>query len=308
MRLHHFIFVPFLYCASASLAQAPAATRPLPDIATLMRQVETLQREAETRQKDYIYRELNRFDQFDGSGKTKKTHSREYEIFWLNGIRVARLLQKDGKDLTPDEQQKESEHIDKEVDKARERRDKANAEGRQTDSAGHDEISFSRMLQLGTFTNARREFVRGRDTIAVDFTGDPKAKTRNAVEGVFRELAGTVWVDEQDKAIQHLEGHFVNNFKVGAGLLVNVHQGTWFKANFTKINDEVWLPETVEGNGHVRYMLFFTVDGSFQGHTFGYRKFKATSRIVPNAPSEAVPTSPAEHPASPPAPPTPPQS
>ncbi len=252
-----------------------------------MRQVEARQGQAEAQQKDYIYRELNRFDQLDGAGNTKKTHSREYEIFWLNGVRVARLLQKDGRDLSPDEQKKESERIDKEVIKARERRDKADAQGRQTDSGGHDEISFSRILELGKFSNARRESIRGRDTIAVDFTGDPKAKTRNAMEGVFRELAGTVWVDEQDKAIQHLEGHFVNNFKLGAGLLVNVHQGTWFKANFTKINDEVWLPEAVEGVGHVHYMLFFSVDGNFQGHTFGYRRFKATSRIVPATPDPA---------------------
>ena len=303
MRLR-FLFSLLVFCPPAVRAQAPAVARPLPDIRTLMHEVESHQSVAEAQQKDYIYREINHFDQLDGSGNVKKSHSREYEIFWLNGVRVARLLQKDGKDLTPDESTKESERIDKDVAKARERRERADAQGHQTDSGGHDEISFSRMLELGTFSNARRKSIRGRDTIAVDFTGDPKAKTRNVMEGVFRELAGTVWIDEQDTAIQHLEGHFVNNFKIGGGLLVNIHQGTSFTANFTKINDEVWLPETVEGNGHVRYMLFFNVDGSFQGHTFGYRKFKATSRIVPAAPSEPgqTPLSPGPPPPEPPNP------
>lgn len=290
MRLS-FLLLLFCPCPSAALAQASTVPRPLPDIPTLMHEVESRQSVAEAQQKDYIYRESNRFDQLDGSGDTKKTHSREFEIFWLNGVRVARLLEKDGKDLTPDEQKKESESLDKTVAKARERRDKAEAQGHQTDSGGHDEISFSRMLELGTFSNARRQTISDRDTIAIDFTGDPRAKTRNAAEGVFRELAGTIWIDEQDKAIQHLEGHFINNFKLGAGLLVNIHKDTWFRANFAKINNEVWLPESVEGNGHVRYMLFFTVDGAFHGHTSAYRKFKATSRIIP-AVSETTPSSP----------------
>jgi hypothetical protein len=264
-----------------------------------MREVESHQRAAEELQKNYIYREFTSMDQLNSKGESKKSESREFEVFWLNGVRVARVLKKDGKDLTPDERKKEDERIDKTVAKAKERRDKADQQGRQTDSAGHDEITFSRMLELGTFMNPRRESIAGRDTIAVDYMGDPKAKTHSAAEAVFHELAGTVWIDEQDKSIQHLEGHFANNFKMGGGLLVNIRQGTWFKASFVKINDEVWLPQAMEGSGHVSYLLFFSVDGNFRGKTFDYRKFKATSRILPNqtpenAPSDSMPTPPNE--------------
>jgi hypothetical protein len=115
----------------------------------------------------------------------------------------------------------------------------------------------------------------------VDYQGNPKAKTHSYEEGVFRELAGTVWVDEQDKVIQHLEGHFDHDFKIAGGFAINVKKGTWFRATFTKINGEVWLPATTEADGHARYLLFFSLNGHFKGHTSDYRKFKATSTILP---------------------------
>ena len=100
----------------------------------------------------------------------------------------------------PDEQKKDDERIAKNIAKAQDRQRKAAEDGKQTDSAGHDEVTVSRILELGAFSNARRVQVAGRDTILVDYTGDPKAKTHNAAEGAFKELNGIVAIDEQDKS------------------------------------------------------------------------------------------------------------
>ncbi len=269
--------------APASVPGADPLDKPLPDIPTLMRQVEANQRTAEAVEKNYIYKEDNQFQELDSKANVKTTKATEFEVFWANGVRIARELKRDGKDLSPDELKKQDARIDDRVKKARERREKADAEGRETDSHGRDELGVSRMLELGTFSNARRENVNGRPTILVDYVGDPKAKTHSYEEGVFRELAGTVWVDEQDKALRRLEGHFNNDFKVGGGLVMNVKKGTWFKAAFVKINDEVWLPQTIEADGHARYLLFFSLNGHFQGRTSDYRRFKATSTLLPDA-------------------------
>src|SRR5262249_14918116 len=143
--------------------------------------------------------------------------TREYDVFWLNGVEVHKLTRKDNRDLTPDELKKEDERVDKEVAKAKERKNKAEAKGQETDSNGHEEITVSRFLMLGSFTNPRRIQLDGRDTIVVDYTGDPKAKTHNRAEDFVRNLAGTIWIDEQDRSITRLEGHFLNSFKIGAG-------------------------------------------------------------------------------------------
>jgi hypothetical protein len=265
----------------ATVVPDSAVEKPLPDIAELMHEVEAHQKASEAVQKDYLYHEVAVAQENDGHGGVKKTETNEYDVFWLNGVEVQKLVRKDGKELTADEQKKESERIDKEVAKARERRSKADAKGQETDSQGHEEVTVSRFLELGKFTNPRRVKVNGRDTIAVDYEGDPKAKTRNRFEDVIRDLAGTIWVDEEDRTISRIEGRFLRPFKVGGGLVVNIKQDTSFAMEQRKINDEVWLPSRIDGKGAARALLFISFNGSIQVVDSDYRKFKATSTILP---------------------------
>ena len=217
----------------------------------------------------------------DGSGKVKKTSTKEYDSFWIDGVPVDKLIKKDGKELTPDEQRKESERIDKEVAKAREKKEKGDEKGKETSPRGDDMITASRILELGTFSNPRRVTLDGRDTIVVDYAGDPKAKTRNRGEEVIRDLVGTVWIDEQDKVIRKSEGHFLNAFKIGGGLVANIRKDSSFAMEQKKINDEVWLPAKIEGQGAIRILLFANFNGSMRVQMSDYRKFKATSTILP---------------------------
>jgi hypothetical protein len=262
-------------------AASQQADRPLPDISALILAVEANQRTAESVRKDYLYHSVQTEQEVDGSGKVKKTTTREYDSFWLDGVPVNKLVKKDGRELTPDEQKKESERIDKEVASAREKKEKGDAKGKETSPRGDDMITASRILELGTFTNPRRVTLDGRDTIVVDYAGDPKAKTRNRGEEVIRDLVGTVWIDEQDKVIRKSEGHFLNAFKVGGGLVANIRKDSSFAMEQKKVNGEVWLPAKIEGQGAIRILLFANFNGSMQVQMSDYRKFKATSTILP---------------------------
>ena len=280
-----------LLAIPVALAQVPAE-RPLPDVPTLMEEVQQHQHASETIQKDYLFHEVTTV-QDNG----KKTETREYDVFWLSGVEVHKLTRKDGRNLTDDEKRKESDRIDKEVAKAKERKSKADLKGKETDSQGHEEITVSRFLALGSFSNPRRVQLDGRDTIAIDYAGDPKAKTRNRGEEVIRNLAGTIWVDEEDRTITRLEGHFISNFKIGAGLVMNIKNNTTFMFEQRKINGEVWLPSHIEGHGAARVMLFVNFDGSIRFTYSDYRKFKATSTILPGVATVHDPSAPEGMPA-----------
>jgi hypothetical protein len=258
-----------------------ASERPLPDVAALMHSVEANQKTSEAIEKNYLYRSVQTEEELDKQGRTKKTEVHEYDVFWIDGVPVHKLTKKNNKELSSDEQKKEIEHIDKEVAKAKERRKKADGKGTETDPHGNDVVTVSRLLELGSFTNPRRVQINGRDTIAVDFTGDPKAKTRSRFEDVIRDLAGTAWVDEQDRELVKVDGHFLNTFKIGGGLVANIQKGTSFSMERRKINDEVWLPAVVEGHGSARALLFFGFNGSLRAVQSDYRRFKATSTILP---------------------------
>ena len=255
--------------------------RPLPDITAMMYDVETKQRKAEAVEKDYLYHSVETELELDGHGQIKKTTVTESDHYWLSGVPVRRVVKKNGKLLSPEEIAKENERIDKLAAKARERREKADAEGKETDPRGDEEITVSRLLELGAFTNARRVPLNSRDTIAVDYAGDPQAKSQNHAEDAIRDLRGTAWVDERDHMLVRVEGHFVNAFKVGGGLVVNIQKDTHFTMEQTKVNGEVWLPAHIEAQGAARALLFFNFNGSVRFDDSGYRKFRATSTILP---------------------------
>jgi len=258
-----------------------AEEKPLPDIVAMMHDVEANQRKAEAIQKNYLYHSVVTEQKVDGHGQVKKTEITEYDHFWVDGVPEAKLVKKDGTPLSADELAKEDQRIDKEAAKAHDRREKENAQGKETDPRGDEEITVSRLLELGTFTNARRLPLNGRDTIAVDFAGNPNAKTRNRAEDVVRDLVGTAWVDEEDRQLVRVEGHFVDAFKVGGGLLVNIQKGTRFTMEQTKVNGEVWLPAHIDAQGAARFLLFINFNGSVHAVESDYRKFRTTSKIVP---------------------------
>jgi hypothetical protein len=243
--------------------------------------VETNERKAETIEKDYLYHSVVTEQKVDGHGQVKKTEVTEFDHYWVNGVPVARMVKKDGNALSAEEIAKEDERIDKESAKAHERRDKADAQGKETDSRGDQEITVPRLLELGSFTNPRRVQLNGRDTIAVDFAGNPKAKTHDRAEDAIRDLVGTAWIDERDHVLAQVDGHFISAFKIGGGLLANIQRGTSFTWEQTKVNDEVWLPAHVEGQGAARMLLFFNFDGSLSVVDSDYRKFRTSSTILP---------------------------
>jgi hypothetical protein len=267
--------------AAPQSVPADSAERPLPNIPALMHDVEANQRKAETVEKDYIFHSIVTEHHTDGHGQTKKTTVDEYDIYWLHGVRVRRQTKKNGKDLSPEEIAKENDRIEKEAAKAHERREKADTGGKETDSRGDEEITVSRLLELGAFTNPRRVKFNGRDTIAVDYAGDPKARTRNRSEEVIRDMVGTAWVDEQDHVLSRAEGRFVNNFKIGGGLVVDIKQDTHFAMQMAKINGEVWLPARIEAQGAMRALLLFSFSGDVAMAYSDYRKFRTTSTILP---------------------------
>jgi hypothetical protein len=273
-----------ILCFASATAQQSATpappTQPLPPIPQLLLDAERNQKASEAANKDYTYHVHLEQQEVDHNGNVKKTITTDSESLTIDSVRVDRIVARDGKPLTPNEAQKESDHIDKEVAKAEERRAKLADKGQDSDSRGDEILTVSRILELGTFSNPRRVDLNGRPTIVLDYTGDPNAKTHNESEKVFRDLVGTAWIDEQDRVLVHGEGHFPHDFKIGGGLVLNIHQGFRFDFSATHITDNIWLPAIINAQGSARIFLFDSINGHFHLATSDYRKFHTNSTII----------------------------
>jgi len=283
MARRHLTLLLLLLPALAHAQQtspAPATDKPSPSAQDLLLDAERNQRAAEAANRDYTYHVHLEQQELDHNGTLKKTTTTDAESLTIDGIRVDRTVARDGKPLTPKEAQKESDRIDKEVAKAKQHREKLDAEGKPTDARGDDLLTVSRILELGTFSNPRRVSLNGRPTIVLDYTGNPNAKTRNETEKVFRDLVGTAWIDEQDHILVRGQGHFLHDFKVGGGLVLNIHQGFSFDFTATHITANIWLPATIDAQGSARLLLFESINGRVHLVTSDYRKFHSTSTII----------------------------
>ncbi len=257
-------------------ASVAPETKPIPDVPTLMREVEANQKHIDEIRKDYRYRALETDQELDGKGKVKKTNTEEREVFYVNGQHIERVIQRDGKDLSPKDQQKEQESVNKAIAKAREVKD-----GQKKDPNGNAIISVSRLLELGTISTPRRIVMNGRSTIVFDFAGNTRAKSSNMSEGVMKDLTGTVWIDEADHQVTRMEAHFEQNFHIGGGLLVNIQKGTSFTFEQARVNNEVWLPTSIDGNGSARVLLVKAFNGRMHTSYSDYHKYTADVKILP---------------------------
>jgi hypothetical protein len=301
-----FLLLPL---SAASVNTSPQYTLPLPEVSTLVQQAILQQQFAESKERDYVFRE-----DF-GANKLRKqctwaphcpgiptpTHpagiayqvlentERKFEIFWLDGIRVARMVPNCDycgtglyhntiRDIpiSAEEFAAENKQVDREIAEARALR----AQGKDASSKDHPpQILFSRMLELCSFSKPRRDSVESRSTILLEFVCNPPAKTLSTNEALLEGLSGTVGIDEEDHAVQHVEGRFLTDVKVDGGA-IKIRKGTWLVIANTRVDPGIWLLSKLFAKGEARYFAF-SMDGDAHVFAGNYRKFHVTTTILP---------------------------
>jgi len=267
--------LPFLLAPLAP-TQQPV---PLPDIPKLMIEVREHQKELDKVRENYTYTSFQTTQDIDGKGQVKKTETVEFEEFYVNGHHVERKVKKDGQPLNEHDQQKETERVTKLVEKAEKTPSDQPLEG-QT-------ISLSRILEIMEVRNPRREMYRGRPTIVFDFAGRKNAKTHGLAEDASKKIQGTVWVDEADRVVAHLEALFNDNFRVAGGLLATIEKGSSLRFDQAPVNGEIWLPTTGEGNMQARILLAKGIRQHFTERDYDYKRFRVETQQGKSA--KAVP-------------------
>lgn len=255
-----------LWTLGAATAQAQqAVVSPLPAIPQLMREVVDHQRQLEKVRENYTYSATLTTQDIDPSGQVKKTETEEQEIFFVNGHPVGRTVKKNGQPLNGHDQEKETDRVTRLVEKAEKTPSDQPLEGQ--------EISVSRLLKIMDVRNERRERYRGRPAIVFDFVGRKDAQTHGLAEDASKKLQGTLWVDEADRQIAHLDAVFNDNFHIGGGLVANVQKGSNFHFDQALVNGEVWLPTGAEGTVQARVLLVKSYRQHFTERDYDYKRF-----------------------------------
>ena len=267
---HRFtFFIASLLLATAAFSQQPAPP-PLPDIRTLMQQVQEHQKKLDQIRENYTYTAYQVIQDIDANGQVKKTETAEYEDFFVNGHVIERKVKANDKPLDENAQRKETERVTKLVEKAEKTpRDKP-LEG--------PSITVSRLLEIMDVRNERRELYRGDPTIVFDFIGRKDAKTHGFAEDASKKLQGTIWINEADRQVAHLEVSFIDNFRMIGGLVATIQKGSNFRFDQSKVNGEIWLPTGAEGTMQARVLLLKNLRQHFRERDYDYQRFRVDAQ------------------------------
>lgn len=249
---------------------------PLPDIAKLFDELQSNEDAVEKLLDSYSYVQRSTKRSIGKDGVLRDTESETFQLSFYKGNRIRRLIEKNGKPLSKNDQEdadkdaaKRVEEIEKQIAK-RESQSKSgppSEEGRR--------VSIAEVLRASKLTNPRRERFRGREVIVFDFEPDPNFDFKNAKSMLkfFGKTAGVMWIDEKDKQVARIEATLFDNYNVGGGVLAKLKKGASFTLEQERLNDEIWLPSLADINLSIRVLLVKGIDLNQQIRSYDYRKF-----------------------------------
>ena len=264
MRLECAVLLASLIFSGPAIGES-GPDRSIPEPRQLIKEVLDHQKMLEKVRENYTYTTHETVQNVDSDGRVTKTESHESEAFFVNGHVIERTVKKNGQPLTGHDLDKETERVTKLVEKAQKTPAGQPLEG--------PSISVSRVLELMDVRNPRRETYRGRATIIFDFAGRKDAKTHGLVEDASKKLQGTIWVDEADRQVSHMEVSFTDNFKIAGGILASIQKGSNFRFDQAPVSGGLWLPTGGEGSMQAKVLMLKSVRQRFLERDYDYKVF-----------------------------------
>jgi hypothetical protein len=251
-------------------AAAPPVPAPLPDIRQLMREVVAHQSQIEKVRENYTYSSIQTIQDIDSNGKVKKTETEERNDFFVNGHLIERIEKKDGQALSGRDEEKENDRVARLIEKAQKTPSSQFLE--------NQNLSVSQLLDLMDLRNSRRILFHGRPTFVFDFIGRKDAKTHGLAEDASKKLQGTVWIDEADRQVAHLEVSFNDNFHIAGGLFATVDKGSNFEFDQAPVEGGLWLPTGGEANVRARLLMVKSLHQHLTERDFGFEQFQVKTQ------------------------------
>ncbi len=260
-----------LSCSGRAPAQQVA-----PDPAEIIRHSVANDRRNEALVRNYTYLQRN-----ETHVPNKPGTSDTYELMILYGDHVFRHIAHNEQPLSPKEQRKEEERIQKIVRKRQGESEKERQE-RLAKAEKSREEGRAFVLEIPNAFDLRlvgEDFVDGRAAYVIEATPRPGYKPAQPHAGILRNFKGRLWIEKSSYTWLKVDAEAVKTVSIG-WLLARVHPGSHLQFEQTWVNDEVWLPHHVhlKLDGRVLLVKGFNMEMDI---TFrDYRKFRVDTKVT----------------------------
>jgi hypothetical protein len=231
--------------------------------------------------RNYTWTERDEERELDAQGNVKKTESNTYEVTLEQGEEWSRLVQKNDKPLSPKEDKKEQEKLDKSIRE----REAETPEQRAKRLAKYEKNREESRKFLREVTDAfnfkleGQEDIEGRPAWVISAEPRPGFQAQMKEAKFLSKLHGKLWIDQQEYQWAKVEIEVIDTLSFGLSL-VRIHKGTHLKFEATRFNDEVWLPKRTFLGGSVRLAFVKNERGEETSTYRDYKKFQTESRLI----------------------------
>lgn len=227
----------------------------------------------------HSFRQTLVIEVLDGDGKVKETKTEVKEVAPINGRYLfGRVVSRDGKPLTPQEERAETRRLEKFQQAVREGR-RPKGEDDSFDFVTDDFAGFREGATKEGFevTKLTIESVRGRECQLLSFSSrtelspasespslsaesasdarPPNTREKKEFEKEFlRSVEGRIWVDQEDREPAQLELRLARPFRL-SWCMVNIKRFD-LDVNFERLEPKMWLPVQANALIHIRAFLF----------------------------------------------------
>jgi hypothetical protein len=233
------------------------------------------------RMKDYtwIARETDRGLDSRGNVKSEKTDL--WETVVLYGEPHRRMLERDGKPLSAEDQRKEQQKLDKAVAKLQhespEQRARRVAEYEK--EREKDREFLREVPDLFDFKLLGDQKIDGHDVWAISATPKPGYRPKHSDAKPLLKVQVKMWIDKAEYQWVRLEAETTGTISFGL-FIVRLDPGAKLVFEQTRVNDEVWLPKRELISGAGRIGLVKKLAGEQEVTWNNYRKFQVDSKVV----------------------------
>lgn len=257
----------------------PAETQP--DPLEIVRKSVELDQSNWQRMKDYtwIARQTDRL--LDSDGRVKSEKSEQWETVVIFGEPHHRMLERNGKPLSPDEQRKEQEKLDKLVAKREHESavERAHREAEFEKEREKDREFLREVPGLFDFKLLGAAKIDGHDVWVISATPKLGARPKRSDAKPLLKIKAKLWIDKTEYQWVRLEAETTATISFGL-FIARLAPGATLEFEQTRVNDDVWLPKRELVRGAARLGLVKKLVGEEEITWNNYRKFQVDSKIV----------------------------
>lgn len=232
-------------------------------------------------QRLYTYLQRDDVRMLDGSGSLKRRDLNTYDVTLLEGSPYRRLVKRNDQPLAAAEEKQQQEKLQRNIEQRRSER----PEQRRERIADWERKRQERQGDLSEVPNAFDFHLAGEDVVdgipvwIVDGAPHAGYKPKSKSSSYFVKMRGRIWIAKADYHPVKIDAVTLDTISIGAFLL-RIAQGGHIGIEFSRVNNDVWLPKHASITGSARILLIkgLQLDADY---TFSdYKRFSVESKVI----------------------------